>query len=148
MKLITAQAVEKFFATQWVKTYGPPICIFPDNGNQFTSRFFQETCRICEVAKPFSTTYHQLDSGKVQQFNKTILQGLIHYVVDRLTDWDLYTGMITYTYNTQVNFSTACSSFELVLSRPSQSLVTAPVPRETHRQKHSTFTGENNGYIT
>lgn len=47
---------------------------------------------------------------------------------DHPTDWDLYTGMLTYAYNTEVHSSTAFSPFDLVLSKPPHSLVTSSVP--------------------
>lgn len=40
---ITAQAVAQAFATQWLWTFGPPVCLLSDIVTQVTSRLFQDT---------------------------------------------------------------------------------------------------------
>lgn len=36
----------------------------------------------------------------VERFNLTILSGLRYYIADHPKYWDLFTGSITYAYNT------------------------------------------------
>ena len=131
MKTITAEAVAKAFVTHWVMAYGPPVWLLSDNGKQFTSRFFQHVCRILGVENLFTTTYHPQTNGQVERYNRTLLSAIRTYVSDHPKDWDLFTDVITYSYNTQVHRVTSCTPFELVLSRPPSSLVLAPEPGGT-----------------
>ena len=123
---ISAESVAKAFVTHWVLIYGPPIWLLSDNGKQFTARFFQNVCRILGVENLFTTTYHPQTNGQVERFNRTIISGLRNYIADHPKDWDLYTDMLTYAYNTQVHRITNHAPFELVLSRSPQALVMPP----------------------
>ena len=51
------------FVQYWVFVYGPPVYLLSDNGTQFTSRCFQNVCRILGVSNLFTTTYHSQCSG-------------------------------------------------------------------------------------
>ena len=65
----------------------------------------------------FTTTYHPRANGQAERFNKTIVTALRHYVADHPKDWDLYSDLLTFGYNSQVHSSTRVSPFSLVLSR-------------------------------
>jgi len=103
---------------EWVFTYGPPAELIADNGRQFTSRFFQDVCKILTIHNSFTTTYHPQTNGQVERFNRTILSALRTYIADHPRDWDLYSSALTYAYNSSPQTSTALAPFELVLSRP------------------------------
>ena len=117
LKRITAASVAKAFIQHWVFAYGSPCSVLSDNGKQFTSRFFQDVCRILRINNVFTTTYHPQTNGQVERFNRTLLSSLRHYIADHPQEWDLYTDALVYAYNTQVHSSTKCAPFELVLSR-------------------------------
>ena len=117
LKTISAEAVAKAFAKEWVFAYGPPTTVLSDNGKQFTANFFQSLCRILGTKNVYTTTYNPKCNGQVERFNRTILAALRHYLDDHPKDWDLFTDALTYAYNTQVHSSTNASPFELVLAR-------------------------------
>lgn len=60
------------------------------------------------------------------------------FTSDHPQDWDLYLDVLAYAYNTQVRESAGLPPFDLVLSRPPESLFVetpeahAKKPRETH----------------
>lgn len=122
LKKITAAAVAIAFVNHWVFVYGPPVHLLSDNGSQFTSKFFQNVCRILGVKNLFTTTYHPQCNGQVERFNRTMLAALRHYVADHPKEWDLFTDALTYAYNTQVHRTTKLAPFELVISRAPSSL--------------------------
>ena len=128
LKRITAATVATAFVHHWVFTYGPPIKLLSDNGSQFTSKFFQNVCRILGVNNVFTTTYHPQTNGQAERFNRTILAALRHYVADHPRDWDLFTGAITFAYNSQVHRTTNLAPFELVLARAPKSLAVQAQP--------------------
>ena len=114
----SAAEVAKAFVNEWVLNYGPPKNLLADNGKCFTSKLFQEVCRILNIHNLFTTTYHPQANGQVERFNRTIKAVIRSYLSDHPEDWDLYTGALTYAYNCQPHSSTALAPFELVLSRP------------------------------
>ena len=141
MASISAEAVAKAFASQWVFVYGPPSAILSDNGKQFAANFFQALCRTLGTKNVYTTTYNPKCNGQAERFNRTILNGIRHYIDEHPTDWDMYTDALTYAYNTQVHTTTDCTPFELVLSRPPphHSLEVDPL---TERQTAKPFTKE------
>lgn len=147
IKKITVQAVARAFVTQLVWTYGPSIWLLSDNGTPFTSRFFQKTFRISVVSSTFTKIYHPQGNVQTERINRTILQGMRHYVADHPTDWDLYTGTLRYAYNTQMHYPTTCLPFEQALSRTLHSLATAPILKtgDTPTKSHYIYKWKN-GY--
>ena len=120
MKKVSAFAVAQAFVREWVFTYGPPAFVLSDNGSQFKAKFFQNVCRILSVQNLFTTTYHPQTNGQAERFNRTILDGIRTFVGDHPRDWDIYTDVLTYSYNSMVHRMTKFTPFELVLSRPPQ----------------------------
>lgn len=78
----------------------------------------------------FTTTYHPQCNGQTKRSNRAILQALRHYIADHPKDWNLYSDILDYAYNTQVHRATKCAPFELVLFRAQQPLAVAPRPTE------------------
>ncbi len=126
----SATEVAKAFVNEWVFNYGPPSDLLADNGKCFTSKFFQDVCRIINTHNSFTTTYHPQANGQVERFNRTIKAAIRSYLSDHPRDWDLYTGALTYAYNCQPHTSTALAPFELVLSRPPPPLALKHQPRQ------------------
>ena len=118
LKRITADTIAQAFVTHWVFSYGAPSYVLSDNGPQFTSRFFRETCRLVGASNLFTTTYHPRTNGQVERYNSTIVRALRHYITDHPRDWDLYADVLTYAYNCQPHSSSQIAPFELVLSNP------------------------------
>ena len=129
LKSQSATEVAKAFVNEWVFNYGPPLDLLADNGKCFTSKFFQDVCRIINVHNSFTTTYHPQANGQVERFNRTIKSAIRSYLSDHPMDWDLYTGALTFAYNCQPHSSTALAPFELVLSRPPPALALKTQPR-------------------
>jgi transposase InsO family protein len=77
-----------------------------------------EVCRELGIAKVFTTAYHPQTNGKVERFNRTILNALRTYVAKSQADWYDYTSAITYGYNSRIHASLGFDPFELVLCRP------------------------------
>lgn len=122
MGRVTAAEVAKAFVNHWVFVYGPPKSVLTDKGGSFRAKFMLEAHRQPGIESNSTTTYHPKTYGQAERFNRTLLAGLRKYIGDHPTDWDLYTGALTFAYNTHVHTATGFSPFELVLSRPPASL--------------------------
>ena len=129
LKSTSGAAIAQAFVTHWVLPYGAPLKLLSDNGKQFTARFFQRVCNLLGVKNVYTTTYHPQTNGQVERFNRTLLAGIRSYSVEHPKDWDLYTDVLTYAYNSQENRMTRCTPFELVLSRPPPPLALTPKPQ-------------------
>ena len=118
MKKISSTGVAKAFVHHWVFVHGPPIYLLSDNLSQFTSRLFQDVCRILDIENLFITAYHPQCNEQVERFNRTISAAVRHYLADHPKDWDLFTDAFTYAYNSEVHRVTKVALFEPVIRRP------------------------------
>jgi len=68
----TAPTVAKVFVDQVFSRWGTPARILMDNGPQFHSDLLSEVCKLLEVDKPHTTTYHPQTNGCVERFHLTL----------------------------------------------------------------------------
>ena len=129
LRNINAYSVAFAFCEAWIFKYGPPRSVLSDKGKQFTSRFFQSVCQLLGLSNAYTSAYHPQTNGKVERYNRTILNMLRCYVEEHQADWDRYASALTYAYNDHVHRSTGTTPFGLVLSRP-------PPPFSLYRSLH------------
>jgi len=134
---VRASTLAKAFVESWVFTYGPPRTLLSDNGKQFISKLFQDTCRVFGIANKYTTTYHPQANGQVERFNRTLASMLRNYVADDQAHWDEYLPAMAYAYNRCVHRATNTTPFELILTRPPPALGTAAIRQEGHSRAWS-----------
>lgn len=103
------------FFMQGVSNHNQSSALLSENGFLFTTTFFQNVSRIWDVKNWLTTTYHPQTNDRVELFHRTVFNALWTFVEDHSTNWDLYTYIKTYTYNTQLHWVTVLTTFELVL---------------------------------
>ena len=128
LKNPSAKETARAFCTHWAFVYGPPVTLLSDNGGHFVAKFFQDVCLTMGVKNLYTTAYHPRTNGQTERFNRTIVSALRHYVNEDNRDWDDYTDILCYSYNTQAHRATGHTPFELVLSRPPKPLIMSSLP--------------------
>lgn len=84
----------------------------------FSRRFFKYMHRTMGV-ESFHTTAHQLQTnGQVERLNRANLAGIRNHMQDHPKNWNSFTDLFTFGYNTPVHRITWYMLFELVLSWP------------------------------
>jgi hypothetical protein len=117
LRSISAITVARDFFDQWVFVYGGPRYVLNDNGTQFNAKFFLSVCRELGIGEAFTAAYHPQTNGKVERFNRTILNSLRGYVSQYQNNWYESTSAINFGYNLRIHSSLGLAPFELVLSR-------------------------------
>jgi hypothetical protein len=74
----SAETCAKVFATQIVARYGSGFKLFTDQGAEFMSTFFSETCRILGVRRSRISDYHPMSNGHVERLHRTLHTALSH----------------------------------------------------------------------
>ena len=85
-------------------------------------------CTQLGIRQTFTTTYHPQTNGQVERLNSTILASIRAFLADNTRDWSELVPMLTYAHNTQVHSSLGVAPFQLVLSRPTGSVVIKKEP--------------------
>jgi transposase InsO family protein len=66
LRTVTALSVARAFCDHLAYVYGPLVSLLPDNGPQFTAKFFQAVCIELGIRKIFKTAYHPQTNGQVE----------------------------------------------------------------------------------
>ncbi|KAM0727554.1 Retrovirus-related Pol polyprotein from transposon 17.6 [Formica fusca] len=109
-----ANTVSKEFVTKIVLEHGIPEKILTDQGTNFLSEIFKNTCKLLKINKIQTTVYHPESNGALERSHRTLAEYLRHYINDDQTDWDEWIPFAMFTYNTTPHTATGYTPFELV----------------------------------
>lgn len=76
MKSISAAEVARHLVKDWVSNCDPPVDILADDGGAFTSKVFQNGCKLMNILNSSTKTYHPQANCQVERYNRTIIDAL------------------------------------------------------------------------
>ena len=106
--------IAKEFVDQFCCYYGMSETIHTDQGTNFQSSLFKETCRLLGIGDTRTTPYRPQANGLVEQFNK---MSLTSYVQQDQKDWDLHLQRVLLAFGSSVQESTGWSPFFLMFGK-------------------------------
>lgn len=109
--------VAKSFVNNFILRYGIPSEIMTDQGKEFMSSVFRETCKILNITKLNSTAYHHESIGALENSHKHLGAYLRMQTTRYNTSWSDWLPFWCFSYNTQVHTETKYTPFELVFGR-------------------------------
>ena len=102
----TAKTVAETFVTKWVALWGCPLSLHTDQGRDFESTLFKETCNLLGIDKTRTTPYHPSSDGLVERENSTIAQ-ILNALVSDFEDWDIMLPFVMMSYRSSVHETTS-----------------------------------------
>jgi len=109
-----AETVARAFVLNVVLKFGAPAQILTDQGSNFLSDLFKNTCKLLKIKKIQTTAFHPESNGGLERSHRVLAEYLRHYVHEDQTDWDEWVPYAVYVYNTTVHTTTGYTPFELV----------------------------------
>ncbi len=102
---IDAQEIAKVCG-KLISHYGAPLELHKDQGKNFESNLFLEMCKLLKIHKTRTTALYTQSDGKVERFNRTLLQHLSKVVNEQQEDLDHYIPLFMLAYRSLIHEST------------------------------------------
>jgi len=127
---ITATDVSLAFCRDWISVYGPPDTGLTDEGPHFASLFFQSVGNLMGIRNLCKFTYHPQTNGRVERFNKTVVDMFMHYIEDHQDNWDELVSVLALAYNSRPHRKTGVAPMDLVTPRRLRNFYLELMPTE------------------
>ena len=113
----TAKTVAQELVSKVFTKIGVPLALHSDQGTEFLSSLFQETCELFGIQKTRTTPWRPQSDGLVERLNRTIGAMLRQYVAQDQKDWDYWLPFVSMAYNSTIQASTKHSPYYLMFGR-------------------------------
>jgi transposase InsO family protein len=112
-----AETVADCIVNEFVSRWGVPLQLHSDQGRDFESHVIQEICKLLQIEKTRTSSYHPQCDGQVERFNRTVQQMLKMFVNENRSDWDEHLPYVMMAYRSSRQDSTGCTPNWLMLGR-------------------------------
>ncbi|KAL4083792.1 hypothetical protein QTP88_029108 [Uroleucon formosanum] len=112
-----SNTVAYHFVTSFVCIHGMPQSLVSDQGTEFLSRVFTETCKLIGIKHSTTSPYHPQANGALERSHRTLGEYLRHYVDVNQQNWDSYVPYAMFVYNSSVHSSTGKQPYELLYGK-------------------------------
>ena len=113
----TAENVASILVKEFICRYGIPIQIHSDKGAQFEGEIFKHICRLLNIRKTNTTSYHPSGDGQVERANRVIIDTLAKLTQDDQNSWDDKLPFVMAAYRSSSHSSTDYTPNFLMLGR-------------------------------
>jgi transposase InsO family protein len=112
-----ARTVADAFYNNFILHYGIPERIHSDKGANIESTIIKELCTIMGMFKSRTTSYHPMENGQCERFNRTLCDMLGSLDPSKKANWKSYVSPLVFAYNSTRHESTGQSPFMLMFGR-------------------------------
>jgi transposase InsO family protein len=114
---ITAETCARIYATQIVTRHGSGSKLITDQGRNFMSSFFRETCKILRIQKTHTSSFHPMSNGLLERWHRSLHEGLSYFVNSSNTNWDNLVQFYLMAYRATPNTVSGYSPLYLLHGR-------------------------------
>jgi transposase InsO family protein len=93
-----AEMVAQEFVKHVILKLGTPSKILTDQGSNFLSEVFKNTCKMLKIKKLQTTPFHPESNGGLERSHRTLKEFQ--------SNWDVWVPYAVYVYNTSIHTST------------------------------------------
>lgn len=125
---VKSETVARAFIDNVICRHGVPRVLHSDRGTQYLSHLTQAVCRLLNVTKTNTTSWHPQCNGQSERMMSTIAHALSKHIDGDYTMWDRYLPQVQFAYNTSPCIdSTEYTPFFLVHGRHPRTILDAPL---------------------
>ena len=125
---IRASTVAKAFIENVLCRHGSPSFLHSDRGSNYLSNIVRETCKLFEITKIHTTSYHPQCNGQSERMMRSVKDMLSKYLDDN-KNWHNFLPFIQFAYNTAPSVDTTdYSPFFLVYGRHPKNPIDSNLP--------------------
>jgi len=81
-----AETVARVFVRNIVLKFGLPELVLTDQGSNFLSELFENTCKLLRIKRVHTTAFHPESNGGLERGHRVYVEYLRHYVTEDQTD--------------------------------------------------------------
>ena len=100
---VEANVIARLLVDEIIARHGAPRVLLSDRGTNFLSKLVAEVCKIFQIQKVNTSSYHPQTDGLVERFNSTLCQSLSMYVAKNQKDWDDFIPLILFAHRTSIS---------------------------------------------
>jgi len=105
------------YTTHVIARHGASSKLLTDKGRDFTSAFLKETGKILGVQQLVTTACHTVGNAKLERSQKSLCEGLSHYVNSRGDNWDTLVPFYLMAYRNTPHGTTKQSPYYMLHGR-------------------------------
>jgi hypothetical protein len=108
------ETVARAFVTHIILKFGTPERLLTDQGSNFLSEIFKNTCKMLKIEKLQTTAFHPESNGSLERSHRVLKEYLRHYIAEDQSNWDAWIPYAIHMYNTSNHSATGYTPFELI----------------------------------
>ena len=112
-----ASTVAKVFVEQIILKFGIPKTLLTDQGSNFLSELFANTCKFLRVKRIKTCAYHPQTNGALERTHRVLVEYLRCCILENKTDCDKWIPYVTFVFNITPHSGTGYAPHELLFGR-------------------------------
>lgn len=94
--------IARLLVDEIISRHGALRVLLSDRGTNFLSKIVADVCKIFQIHKVNTSSYHPQTDGLVERFNSTLCQSLSMYVAKNQKDGDDFIPLILFAHRTSI----------------------------------------------
>lgn len=116
LRRATSEAIARFLVKDVFSRFGFPEHLLSDNGPQFVSEIYRQTCTLFGINRKYISPYHP-QTNLTERINRTLGVLMASYVDQRHGNWDRHLPELAFALRTAVSETTGFTPAKLFLGR-------------------------------
>jgi transposase InsO family protein len=111
------EVIAREFVVRIITQYGAPKTLLTDRGATFTSALMKHVCKLLQIRKIQTSSYHAQANGICERMHKLLIDMISHFVNNDARNWDRYVPYAVMAYRATPHSTVKYSPYYLVYGK-------------------------------